>query len=127
MRLLKQGASFVMVGLIQLAIDWLVFVALTKVGCGSSVANVSGRIVGASFGFWLNGAWTFSEEREWRLHGWHLLKFAVLWSMTTLVSTVIITLISHYKGLHVAWMVKPVVDIFLALLSFLVSKYWVYN
>ena len=126
MRMLKQGVSFVAVGLLQLAIDWLVFFALTKAGCGTGVANVVGRITGASVGFWLNGSWTFSENIASRLHGTHLLKFMVLWSITMFVSTGVVAFVSSHAGLHVAWIVKPAVDLVLAACSFLVSKYWVY-
>jgi putative flippase GtrA len=127
MRILKQGASFFAVGLIQLAIDWFVFFLLTKSGCDSGGANVAGRVTGACFGFWLNGTWTFSDGITSRLSGAHLLRFITLWSITLLISTTVVASVSHYEGLHVAWVIKPVSDLILAGGSFLVSKYWVYR
>lgn len=127
MKIIRQGIHFGVIGILQVGVDWLVFVLLTYLGVYSAAANISGRITGAGIGFWLNGTVTFSDGDGARLRGSHFAKFVVTWCFTTLLGTVVVATISSHYGIHAAWMAKPVVDCFLAGLSFVASKYWVYR
>lgn len=127
MKVFKEGASFGVAGLIQLAIDWLVFVSLTKLGVIASAANLTGRICGALFGFWLNGKWVFRRENGDDLSSRHLGRYALWWTTTALVSTATVSMVAHLIGVEAAWAAKPVIDILLAGCSFLVSKFWIYR
>lgn len=127
MTLARQGAGFVVVGACLLGIDWGVFVGLTALGLWPPVANVLGRIAGASVGFWANGSFTFGTPRRRRLGGRRLLRFAVLWIALTLLSTLLITLVAHRSGLSIAWIAKPLVEAGLGIVSFFVSRHWVYR
>jgi putative flippase GtrA len=127
MKILKEGASFGVAGLIQLGIDWLMFVGLTKLGVVAAPANVVGRISGALLGFWLNGAWTFKKDAKARVGKDHFGRFAIWWITTTLLSTAAVTAIAHFVNLPAAWAAKPFIDVFLAGCSFFVSKYWIYR
>lgn len=56
MKIVRDGAHFIGVGAIQLALDSAIYIALTKLGLALTLANVCGRAAGACCGFWLNGA-----------------------------------------------------------------------
>jgi putative flippase GtrA len=121
---LRQGGLFVLVGFAQLALDSGAFIGATALGMPVMAANVCGRIVGATLGFWLNGRLTFSKERLDRSHA---LRFVLTWLVLTCLSTALIEGIDSQLGLHRAWMAKPIVEAALAVVSFFVSKHFVYR
>ncbi|MFC0676874.1 GtrA family protein [Lysobacter korlensis] len=123
----RQGLGYGAVGGLQLLLDWLSFVALTAIGIPAAVSNVVGRIAGAVLGFWLNGVITFRSEGASRL-GWARFgRFAASWSLMTVLSTLAVHYINAQAGLQWAWLLKPAVDIVLALLGFIASRYWIYR
>lgn len=126
-RLLRQGLGYGLVGGLQLLIDWLCFVGLTSVGIMTAPANIVGRVLGALVGFWLNGRVTFRDEAGGKL-GWRRLgRFGMSWAVMSIFSTLAVTLVDHGAGLGWAWLFKPLVDGGLAVLGFLVSRYWIYK
>ncbi|WP_369934307.1 GtrA family protein [Xanthomonas tesorieronis] len=126
MTLLRQGSQFVVIGLLQLLIDWSVFVAATAVGMPTIPANVLGRVCGALLGFWLNGRITFASDGA-RL-GWQRFgRFMAMWIVLTLLSTWLVALCADALGLRLAWLAKPVVEGALAVLSFFVGRHVVYR
>lgn len=127
MSLIRQGASYGVIGGIQLGVDWLCFFLLTSFGIGAVKANIAGRILGALLGFWLNGKNTFSAQIESELGFRHFFRYLVLWLGTALISTVIIASVDWMRGIQLAWVVKPVADGLLAAAGFLVSRYWIYR
>jgi GtrA-like protein. len=116
-----------MVGLVQLLVDWLLFVLLSFLAFPVVLANVSGRVSGALLGFWLNGKITFRTATEGKLNKTNLIRFIVLWFATTIVSTVVVYFADAWQGLYLAWLIKPVIDGTLALCGFIVSRCWVYR
>lgn len=127
MSLLKQGASYGLVGVIQIGVDWMLFVLLTQFGVISAVANVAGRISGAALGFVLNGKWTFASDGRSVLRFRHLGRYLVSWAVMTILSTLVVSTTAHFNGLHVAWVIKPIADLALAAMGFMASKYWIYR
>ncbi|HEY9133974.1 MAG TPA: GtrA family protein [Dyella sp.] len=125
----REVLAFGIVGLIQICIDWMIFVVLTHFGVGPAAGNVTGRITAAGLGFWLNGRWTFAQKNcsHETLRWQSFVRYSLTWCMTTALSTMIVLWVDHGHGLHWAWAVKPVADALLAALSFLVSKYWIYR
>lgn len=127
MSLLRQGSQFVVIGLLQLLIDWSVFVAATAAGMPTIPANVLGRVCGALLGFWLNGRITFASGDDARL-GWRRFgRFLAMWIALTLLSTWLVTLCAHALGLRLAWLAKPVVEGVLAVVSFFLGRHVVYR
>jgi putative flippase GtrA len=125
--LFRQGASYLLVGLLQLLLDWAVFVALTWLGLPASWGNLGGRISGALLGFWLNGRITFASDGEARL-GWRrFVRFALVWSTLTVASTVMVASIAARLGLHQAWLAKPLVEGVLAVVAFFLWRHLVYR
>ena len=124
---LKQGLGYGLVGGVQLALDWLTFVTLTTLGVPVGGANVAGRATAAALGFWLNGKWTFGKSNESALGIDHFGRYLVLWTSMALLSTFVVMVATRIDGVHVAWLIKPVADLFLAAVGFVVSKYWIYR
>lgn len=123
----RQIFLFGMVGAIQVIIDSGVLVGLSAAGIGITIANVAGRTSGACVGFLLNGTTTFSNQTEQRLHGRHLARFIATWLTLTLISTVLLYLLRKQASLEIIWVAKPVVEVFLAFVSFFISKFWIYK
>lgn len=127
MALIRQGAGFIVVGGLQLLLDWLILVLLTAAGVPVAPANVLARATAAVLGFWLNGRYTFAHGGQARLGGRRLLRFVLTWGVLTLVSTLLIRFVSLHVTLHLVWLAKPLVEAVLAALSFLIARYWIYR
>lgn len=126
MSLARQGRYYLAIGLLQYVVDWGVMVALSHVGLPVEVANVAGRVSGATLGFWLNGRFTFAND-DTTVGTRQLQRFVLLWLCMTAISTWAIGTIENVAGLQWAWLAKPVVEVALACLSFLASRHWVYR
>ena len=123
----RQGTSFVLVGLLQLLLDWAVFVTLSGWGIPPATANVIGRVAGAALGFWLNGRITFARDGSARL-GWRRFgRFAIIWLILTVISTLLITGVDKHLGLQQAWLAKPMIEAALAVMAFFLWRNVVYR
>jgi putative flippase GtrA len=127
MSLPRQGVSFLVVGGIQLLVDWALFVASTHWGAPVEAGNVLGRIGGASLGFWLNGRYTFAASGRSNATWQALARFTTLWLTTTIASTVTLSWLATQLGLAQLWLCKPLVEGALAALGFLAARHWVYR
>lgn len=125
--LLRQGGSFVLVGLLQLLLDWLLFVALTALGMAAAPANLAGRVGGALLGFWLNGRVTFAQAGHARLGWTRFGRFLLVWIPLTVVSTLAVSWVAGTLGLAHAWLAKPLVEGALAVVAFFLWRHVVYR
>jgi len=126
MTLRRQTRTFALIGGLQWVVDWLVMVALSGSGIPVAAANITGRICGASLGFWLNGRFTFASP-DTTLGHTQLARFVLMWLGTTVVSTLVVTRANHLFGLQWAWLIKPMVEAALAAVGFALSRHWVYR
>lgn len=127
MPLLRQGGQYLAFGLLQLALDWAVFVIATALGVAAAPANLTGRTGAAVLGFWLNGRYTFAGTDGGRL-GWRRFgRFWLLWLAMTALSTVLVALVEAELGLRWAWLAKPVVEGGLATANFFLLPRVVYR
>ncbi len=127
MPLLRQGSQYVVFGVLQLTLDWALFVGFTALGVPAAAANLGSRLSAALLGFWLNGRYTFADGQGSRL-GWRrFVRFWLLWLFMTAVSTVLVTVVEAQLGLHWAWLAKPVVEGGLALAGFFLLRHVVYR
>jgi putative flippase GtrA len=127
MTLFRQGGQYVLVGLLQLALDWALFVMLTWLGVGAVPANLLGRVSGALLGFWLNGRLTFAVQGKPRL-GWRrFARFLIVWLTLTVISTVAVSWVATQLGLQQAWLAKPLVEGVLAVVAFFLWRQLVYR
>jgi len=125
--MVRQGLMFLLVGALLVTVDWGVFVGLSAVGVPSILANIWGRLVGAVLGFFLNGAFTFRGDQGIRLGRHRFARFVTAWVLLTALSTVLVGGTSAWLGLHWAWVAKPGVEALMAVISFLVSRQWVFQ
>ena len=123
----RQGGAYALVGLLQLGLDWMCFVVLTYFGMAIVPANIAGRILGAACGFWLNAVVTFKGQVDGRPRFKQLSRFLVSWGVMTALSSLGVSFIDRQAGIYWAWLLKPALDIGLAALGFLTSKYWIYK
>lgn len=126
MSLTRQGGHYLAIGIAQWLLDWGVMVGLSHFGLPVTVANVAGRVSGASLGFWANGRFTFASEQT-AVGRRQLVRFIALWLCTTTVSTWAIGNIAHLLGLKWAWLAKPAVEATLACIGFFASRHWIYK
>ena len=127
MSLFRQGSQYIVIGLLQLALDWGVFVAATALGVPVAPGNLLGRVSGALLGFWLNGRYTFARQGEQK-HGWkRFARFLVMWLLMTVISTWLVDWVAGSLGLQYAWLAKPVVEAGLAVVSFFLLRHVVYR
>ena len=125
--LARQGGSYLIVGLLQLLLDWLVFVGLTAFGVPAAPGNLAGRVSGALLGFWLNGRVTFARSGDVRLGWWRFAKFLLVWIPLTVISTLAVTWVAGTLGLAHAWLAKPLVEGALAVVAFFLWRHVVYR
>lgn len=125
--LFRQGGSYLVVGLLQLLLDWALFVALTALGVPAAPANLAGRVGGALLGFWLNGQVTFAQAGGARL-GWRrFARFLLVWIPLTVASTLAVAWVATTLGLAHAWLAKPLVEGVLAVVAFFLWRHVVYR
>ncbi len=126
MSLGRQGRHYLLIGGLQWLLDWAVMVGLSHLGLPIAPANVAGRVSGAVLGYWLNGAITFAGE-DTGLGRAQFGRFVLMWTLTTALSTVAMTAIDARLGLQRAWLAKPLVEIALGAIGFVLSRHWVYR
>ena len=125
---IRHVGGYALVGALQLVVDWATYVGLSALGVSTVVANPLARAVGALFGYFGNGRYTFSDaDGSSRIGGRSLVRFLMLWTVLTVVSTVLVGGVENLAGLRWAWLAKPVLDAGLAGLGFLASRYWIYR
>ena len=126
MSLIRQGSRFILIGLVQLVVDWAVFVGATALGVPTVPANVLGRVCGMLLGFWLNGRITFAGD-DTRIGRRQCGRFLGMGLATTLISTWAMGAIDDAVGLTWTWLAKPAVELMLGGIGFLLSRHWVYR
>ncbi|MDQ3038564.1 MAG: GtrA family protein [Pseudomonadota bacterium] len=127
-RIAGQFGLFIAFGAVQLGVDWLTFVLLTWSGADVAPANIAGRVIGAALGYYLNSRYTFPQEQGVpRAEHGTMMRFLLAWAATSLVSTLILVAVEQQFGLQAAWVGKLLVDGIIAVLAFLLSKYWIFK
>lgn len=125
--LLRHGVGYGVVGAVQLLVDWAMFVSISALGVPAVPANIAGRLSGACLGYYLNGVFTFRTEAGVRLGWWRFRRYAATWGLLTLISSAAMHAIDRSAGLGWAWTAKPVVDVALAAVAFVLSRVWIYR
>lgn len=125
--LARQSMQFLLIGAVQLGLDWAVFVGLSHAGLSLATSNVAGRVCGALLGFWLNGRYTFARQGQPRLGRQQMQRFLLAWSALTALSTGLLWLVQSRFDLQAAWLAKPAVEAAMAALGFVAWRQWVYR
>ncbi len=123
----RQEVRYILVGLTQLVLDWTLFVAMTAAGVPTALANTLGRVLIAILGFHLHDRYTFANPEPARTGGMRFARFATTWVSLTAVSTLVMYALREEWGLYAAWAFKPLVELGIAMVSYLLLKRWVYR
>lgn len=127
---MRQPLLFLLVGGLQYLLDAALFGILLSLGLSTLPANVMSRATAAAGGFLANRYITFSKRSDnFNSFSSSLSRFVGLWLLMTILSTTLIVLLKHWWGDAVEIQVagKLAVEALLAVLSFLLSKYWVFR
>jgi len=137
---MRQPVLFVIAGGLQYGFDTLVYGVLIASGLPGTLANVLSRGGAALLGFGFNRYITFAQAgpfgktgakggENWSRFSGSLLRFTVLWVTMTIASSLLLLLAQSLLGGGVAEKViyKMFVEAILALVSFFVSKRWVFR
>lgn len=127
---MRRPLSFIAVGGFQYVLDAALFSLLVTLGLDTVKANVGSRATAAATGFVLNRYVTFGQREDTvRRFGFSLLRFVGLFVLLTALSTGLIlaleALFGASDGRRIAY--KILVEPFLAVLSYLLSRAWVYR
>jgi putative flippase GtrA len=123
----RQVPLYLVIGLVQLAIDAALFIAFTAAGMPVAPANVVARASAALLGFALNGRYTFqSADQPWRVSR-SLPRFLAIWCGLTALGTVAVSTVDARGSLGLAWAAKPLIDALLAAAGFFASRRWIYR
>ncbi|MDR3390062.1 MAG: GtrA family protein [Rudaea sp.] len=126
MKILGDGARFIGVGSIQVVVDSAIYIVLTQLGLATLSANICGRCAGALLGFGLNGSVTFARNDQPHLR-LRFVRYVILWLSLTAISTAALLWIAADAGLTRTWWCKPLIECALGMISFLLSRHWVYR
>jgi putative flippase GtrA len=123
----RQLVFYVCSGLLQLLVDWMLFLLLNHLGVRVAVANLLSRSSAAIVGYTVNGTLTFGNLNDPKLSRMRFIRYASLWIVTTCLSTLIVVLGKIFFGPSNIWIVKLAGEGLLVGLSFIFQKFWVYR
>ena len=131
----KQVTLFTIVGFIQYIIDCGLFIFFSNLNVDIETANVLCRCLAAITGFSLNRTLTFRYKGTIKAHiHVQAIRFIILWAALTVISTVLIILVNHlFPGedssgnFGILAIGKLIIEALLAVVSFIISKFWVYS
>lgn len=126
MTLKRQLGGYASIGLLQWLLEYGVMVGLSAWFMPVAQANIIGRLLGASLGFWLNGRFTFKGDGR-ALSTAALVRFVLMFAGLTALNTVLVTWVHAHVGLRTTWALKPGLDAITGTLGFLLSRHWVYT
>ncbi|MFC1690193.1 GtrA family protein [Pseudomonadota bacterium] len=127
---MRQPLFFLGVGAIQYLLDAGLYALLITNGVGTMPANVTSRATAAGVGFVLNRYVTFRQRNETvKRLGTSLARFILFWGLMTLVSTASVLMLESTWGDDDSHRIaaKLLVEAVLAVVSYLVSRFWVFR
>lgn len=127
---MRQPAYFLVVGGIQYLLDASLYALLISGGIATVPANITSRASAAAFGFLLNRYWTFGQRKDTlKRFGVSLGRFIIFWAVMTLISTAAVYTLGVLWGSDNTSRIiaKLVVEAVLAVISFLISRFWVFR
>ena len=127
---MRKPLVFLGVGAFQYLLDAGLYALLISQGMGTLPANIASRATAAGMGFVLNRYVTFEQRNEtWKLLATSLARFILFWAVMTAISTLSVMLLESYWGAEtdVRIAAKLLVEAVLAIISYLVSRFWVFR
>ena len=127
---MRQPVLFVLVGGFQYLLDAALFSVLITTGLGTLPANITSRATAAATGFVLNRYLTFSQRQDTvRRFSASLIRFVLFFAVMTALSTMLILGLERLAGDSDSQriMYKFAVEAVLAVISFFLSRNWVFR
>lgn len=127
---MRQPLLFVMVGGLQYLLDATLFGLLMAAGVPTAPGNVAARVSAAVVGFVLNRYVTFDKRGgSWRVVGASLGRFVALFIGLTALSTLSLLALESVLGDSLGNKLgyKLSTEAVLAVISFFLSRHWVYR
>jgi putative flippase GtrA len=127
---MRQPVLFIFVGGFQYLLDTVMFGVFVTLGLGTFPSNITSRASAAAAGFLLNRYMTFSNRNDTvQRFSASLIRFLLLFAIMTTLSTGLILLLERLAGDSDAQRIiyKFGVEGVLAVLSFFLSRNWVYR
>jgi putative flippase GtrA len=127
---MRQPVLFVLVGGFQYALDVTIFGIFITLGLGTLPSNLTSRATAAATGFLLNRYLTFAKRNDTVHHfSASLTRFLIFFAFMTALSTGLIMMLEHLAGDNDTQriMYKFAVEAVLAVISFFVSRSWVFR
>ena len=125
LKLIKQFAQYVTVGVCALGVDVGTFTLVRIWGLDLVSANVLARFAGAVTAYTGNFLWTFEQSKntaDWLRTSW---RYAAVWVGATSISTLMLSALTHF-GLPETPS-KLGVEMVMPFLNFLVARVWVFK
>ena len=126
--------KFIGSSLVSFLTDWGIYSLILFLLTGKledritlAIAVVSGKVLSSILNFTLNRKVVFASKEN---AGGTLLRYYTLWACQTALSYGLIYAITHFLGddsLLLKYLIKPVVDLILFLLSYQIQKRWVFR
>lgn len=127
---MRQPVLFILVGGFQYLVDTVIFGILITLGLGTIPANVTSRATAAATGFLLNRYATFGRRNDTvKLFSASLVRFVIFFVVMTALSTGLIQILEHIAGDSEIQRIiyKLGVEAVLAVISFFISRNWVFR
>ena len=126
-----QAFVFIAVGLLLLAIDTSIFFILSFSHLSTININLLSKSGAAIFGYFLHRKYTFRSENEWQNLG-QIIRYLTYLILMIAISTALIALSEiPIEGFRERPLVTLVVKVFVesicVVISFIISKVWVYR
>lgn len=117
--------KFGIVGVMNTAVDALVFTMLAALGTPALIAQVISYSCGVLNSYWWNGQWTFRDARRQGPNN-ELLRFVITNLIVLALSSLILFLSNNILGLNLV-ISKAAATLLGMILNYIGSRYWVFR
>lgn len=129
----KQLLVFTVVGGLQYFVDIIIFSTLIILSASIETSNILSRLSGALLGYRLNAKWTFKNNAKKPANYFNLkrlTRYVILWISMTLASTIALYKFHEHTEYRIniyLILTKIIIEFILFIISFLVSRHWVFR
>lgn len=124
---MKKIGLFFLFGILQFAVDSLVYTILSTVGLNIVLANFLSRGSAALLGYFINGKYTFNKKPS----SGTFIKFCIYWAFMTALSSCLLWIVKEiYSGVEnvsFTFVSKVLVELILFFISFILAKKMVFT
>ncbi|MBE7678903.1 GtrA family protein [Paenibacillus sp. P13VS] len=117
--------KFGIVGVMNTAVDALVFTMLDALGTPALIAQVISYSCGVLNSYWWNGRWTFRDARRQGANN-ELMRFVITNLIVLALSSLILFLSDNILGLTLV-ISKAAATLLGMILNYIASRYWVFR